>query len=106
MEPAGPEKLELGEIECCALARAFAKNPEAGEMLKEVGEPALLKQSIDVLVRSARAAFPHNENVDLAYCQIAQAELKRLDNLTDDEKIEWEKHRREHPHSIDEHKMA
>lgn len=74
----GPEKLELGEIECCALAHAFAKNKDAVAQLLDADNKNLLKKSADVLVRSESISFPRNPIIDLFYNQIAKAELARL----------------------------
>ncbi len=88
------KKLELGELECCALANAFAKNRDAVAKLLELDKNNILKKSADILVRSKNLSFPHNDT------QIAQAELKCLDGLSENDKAGFRCHHNKKEHRL------
>lgn len=102
----GVERLKLNGIECCALAHAFAKNSRLIKQIKEAVDPELLKAAVLPLPKSQHIAFPRNDKIDLAYSQAAQVEIERLKNLTAVNLVEWNKHAKEHPHSVEEHIAA
>lgn len=79
----GPERIIFDEIDCCALANAFAKNPEAIKTLSGAMDPKKLKASADILINTTGIGFQRNEEVGMAYSQMAEAELERL-KKTDD----------------------
>lgn len=72
------EGVELFEVECCALSHAFAKNSEALGRLLEIEDKEKLKNSANILLRSKHIIFPHDDEIELAYAQMASAELERL----------------------------
>ena len=104
LSPERPELVQLSEIECCALARGFAKNSEAIGELMELTDKKTLKTAADILVRSRNLGFRHNKDIETAYQQIAAAELKKLNG--DGASERWENEAKKCEHSLDEHKKA
>ena len=91
--------VKLDRAETCALAHGFAKNPKAVSQLMELVEKKKLKLSADVLIRSANLKFPHDDEIETAFYQIAAMELKRLEGG-----VRFECTLR--LHSLEEHKKA
>ena len=82
--PIFPERIELIElngVECCALARGFAKNRGVIALLLKSMDSKTLESAVDQLADSDRVGFARNkpnEDIETAYRQIATAELERL----------------------------
>lgn len=75
-----PGIVELNSVECCALARGFAKNPKVIAQLMDLIDKKKLKLFADELVRTERLAFIPTDEMKTAYYQIAKAELAGLES--------------------------
>ncbi|MDP2598952.1 MAG: hypothetical protein Q8P49_03925 [Candidatus Liptonbacteria bacterium] len=89
---------EFDEVECCALANAFAKNPQAIATLLDAVDGKTLKLFADEMIRTEHIAFQRNETAELVYPQIAKTELKRIEA---EKEIKFNC-----PHSAGEHETA
>ena len=71
--------INLNEEECCALANAFANNPETVRDMCKLMDPELLRKSAEILLHTTRLFRPPHPEIDEAYAVVATAELKRLE---------------------------
>ncbi len=92
-----PGSVELGEVECCALEHAFAKNPKTIAQLADVVGEKNMKLYPEELILTERLVIVPSENTKTVYSQIAKAELKRLAHENKDLSC---------GHSHEEHKKA
>ena len=71
--------INLNEEECCALANAFANNPETVRDMCKLMDSELLRKSAEILLHTTRLFRPPHLEIDEAYAVVATAELKRLE---------------------------
>jgi hypothetical protein len=82
-QPPSPESFELNALECCALQTAFVKNPDVVRQLEDLAgrrELGVIKEELQETSYLSLIADPITKAI---YTQLAEAELKRLQETTD-----------------------
>lgn len=74
-----PNMLTLEGGECCAIAHAFAKNPDAVAALKKIVDPRKLKLLANEMINTESLSYLPSADDKISYEQMARAELKRLE---------------------------
>ena len=97
--------IELDEIDCCALDRAFEMSPEITQKLKGIVEDDKVFNTIREMIKGAKESgikFTSEDKMNMVCSQIAKQELDRLEDIDYKEDLSCIHSVRDHIESLQE----